>query len=41
MKLTVTFSRRKNCEHAMRKKKNELRKLKPSELDLPNGQSST
>ena len=33
---TVKFSRRKDFEHAMRKK-NELRKLKPSELDLPNG----
>ena len=28
--------RRKDCEHIMRKK-SELRKLKPSELDLPNG----
>ena len=32
----VKFSRRKVCEHVMRKK-SELRKLKPSELDLPNG----
>ena len=32
----VKFSRRKDCEHVMRKK-SELRKLKPSELDLPNG----
>ena len=29
------FSRWKDCEHVMRKK-SELRKLKPSELDLPN-----
>ena len=36
----VKFSRRKDCEHAMQKKKvnfNHLRKIKPSELDLPNG----
>ena len=32
----VTFSMRKNCEHVMRKK-SELRKLKTSTLDLPNG----
>ena len=32
----VKFSRRKDCEHVMRKK-SELRKLKPSDLDLPNG----
>ena len=32
----VRFSRRKDCEHVIRKQ-NELRKLKPSELDLPNG----
>ena len=32
----VKFPRRKDCEHAMRKKI-ELRILKPSELDLPNG----
>ena len=32
----VKFLRRKDCEHVMRKK-SELRKLKPSELDLPNG----
>ena len=32
----VKFLRRKDCEHAMRKK-SELRKLKPSEFDLPNG----
>ena len=32
----VKFSRRKDCEHAMRKN-SELRKLKPSDLDLPNG----
>ena len=32
----VKFSRRKNCEHVIRKK-SELRKLKPSELYLPNG----
>ena len=32
----VKFSRRKDCEHAMRKK-TKLRKLTPSELDLPNG----
>ena len=31
----VKFSRRKDCEHVMRKK-SELRKLNPSELDLPN-----
>ena len=29
----VKFSRRKDCEHFIRKK-NELRKLKPSDLDL-------
>ena len=32
----VRFPRRKDCEHVMQKK-SELRKLKPSELDLPNG----
>ena len=32
----VKLSRRKDCEHVMRKK-SELRKLKPSEPDLPNG----
>ena len=32
----VKFSRRKDCEHVMWKK-SKLRKLKPSELDLPNG----
>ena len=32
----VKFLRRKDCEHVMQKK-SELRKLKPSELDLPNG----
>ena len=32
----VKFSRRKDCEHVMQKK-SELRKLKPSKLDLPNG----
>ena len=32
----VKFLRRKDCEHFMRKK-SELRKLKPSELNLPNG----
>ena len=32
----VKFSRRKDCEHVMRKK-SELRKLKPSDLGLPNG----
>ena len=32
----VKFPRRKDCEHFMRKKI-ELRILKPSELDLPNG----
>ena len=32
----VKFSRRKDYEHVTRKK-SELRKLKPSELDLPNG----
>ena len=32
----VKFFRRKDCEHVMRKK-SELRKLKPSDLDLPNG----
>ena len=32
----VKFSRRKDFEHVMRKK-SELRKLKPSKLDLPNG----
>ena len=31
----VKFSRRNDCEYVMRKK-SELRKLKPSELDLPN-----
>ena len=31
----VKFSRRKDCEHVMRKK-SELRKLNPSELALPN-----
>ena len=36
----VAFSRRKDCEHVMRKK-SELRKLKPSELDVQGGQSST
>ena len=36
----VKFSKRKDCEHAMRKK-SELRKFKPSKLDLPHGQSST
>ena len=30
------FSRRKDCEHIMRRK-SELRKLKPSDLDLLNG----
>ena len=35
-KTIVKFSRRKDCEHAIRKK-SELRKLKLSELDLPNG----
>ena len=32
----VKFSRRKDFEHVMRKI-SELRKLKPSKLDLPNG----
>ena len=32
----VTFSRRKDCKHVMWKKKSELRKWKPSKLDLPN-----
>ena len=32
----IKFWKRKDCEHVMRKK-SELRKLKPSELDLPNG----
>ena len=32
----VRFPRRKDCEHVMQKK-SELRKLKPSELDVRNG----
>ena len=32
----VKLSRRKGCEYVMRKE-SELRKLKPSKLDLPNG----
>ena len=32
----VRFFRRKDCEHVMRKK-SELKKLKPSDLDLPSG----
>ena len=31
----VKFSRRKDCEHVMRKE-SELRKSKPFEFDLPN-----
>ena len=32
----VKFWKRKDCDHVIQKK-SELRKLKPSELDLPNG----
>ena len=35
-KTIAKFSRRKDCEHGMRKKSG-LRRLKPSEQDLPNG----